>query len=344
MIISVQLLRALAAIMVVMHHITIKAGQYHNNALSGFHIGEFGVDLFFIISGYIMCYTTEGKKIVPWVFIQRRIKRIIPLYWVMTAIALAVYLVAPAMVNASGGETSILASWTLFPLGKKLLVNNGWTLSYEFLFYLTFAVCLIAGSAGRRIVLTSLLLIAIFITGLLLQPQHPTAKFLTNGIILEFILGMLAFKMTHNRHLTKLLCALLALSGLLLLIIQNQTGIYHTAAGRVISGGLPMFLFFTGVVGLENDIKQSSVPGIKTCVLIGEASYSLYLIHAFTLSAGAVALKMLRLSHHDVLFTCVLLVSSIIAGLLCWRFIEQPLNACFKRRDNRAVAARLPIS
>ncbi|WP_313159776.1 acyltransferase family protein, partial [Mixta calida] len=142
MIISVQLLRALAAIMVVMHHITIKAGQYHNNALSGFHIGEFGVDLFFIISGYIMCYTTEGKKIVPWVFIQRRIKRIIPLYWVMTAIALAVYLVAPAMVNASGGETSILASWTLFPLGKKLLVNNGWTLSYEFLFYLTFAVCL----------------------------------------------------------------------------------------------------------------------------------------------------------------------------------------------------------
>ena len=102
-----------------------------------------------------------------------------------------------------------------------------------------------------------------FITGLLLQPQHPTAKFLTNGIILEFILGMLAFKMTHNRHLTKLLCALLALSGLLLLIIQNQTGIYHSAAGRVISGGIPMFLFFTGVVGLENDIKQSSVPGIK---------------------------------------------------------------------------------
>ena len=51
----------------------------------------------------------------------------------MTAIALAVYLVAPAMVNASGGETSILASDAV-SAGQKLLVNNGWTLSYEFLF------------------------------------------------------------------------------------------------------------------------------------------------------------------------------------------------------------------
>src|SRR5687768_4763171 len=133
---SIQIMRGIAAVMVVLLHISVKGGQYGNGALGGFLIGGAGVDLFFIISGYIMCISTAGKQLNFYEFFLHRIQRIIPLYWFSTTVALGIYLYNPGLINTSGGETSIWASYTLIPTRNRLLNSNGWTLSFEFFFYL----------------------------------------------------------------------------------------------------------------------------------------------------------------------------------------------------------------
>lgn len=289
-----------------------------------------------------MCHATSQKKVGFTRFIANRIKRIIPLYWIVTAAALVVYIVAPAMVNASGGETSIFSSWTLIPTGKKLLVHNGWTLSYEFVFYLFFAGFLLVGSLNKQMLLTSLALMILVFSGFWWQPQQPTLKFLTDKVFAEFILGMLAFILLQRVALPALVSLLLAAAGTALLLLQNHYGIYASCAGRVLSGGVPMLLLFTGCVGLEPVVKKFAFPGKKSAILLGNSSYSLYLIHPFTLSPGALILQKLQLVQYPVLFVVLLLFSALLAGVLAWRFIEQPINNYFKQK--RMAAATSPLA
>lgn len=331
MVISIQLLRAIAALMVVLHHIAIKAAQYHTGALSDYHIGYFGVDLFFIISGYIMCHSITHRSMSFRQFMQHRIKRIIPLYWAVTAAAMIIYWLAPSMVNSSGGETSLFSSWTLIPLGKKLLVNNGWTLSYEFLFYIIFAGWLISASLNRQIILSSLTLMLLVSLGIIFHPHHPTLKFVSNEIVIEFILGMLAFKIIQTKTLTIKNCLLLLSLGLAILIAQNQLGIIERVTGRTISAGIPVFLVFLAVVGMEPVINKTAFPGKKAAILVGNASYSIYLTHPFILSPAALVLHKLHLTHYDALFVLLMFAGAVIAGIVSWRLIEQPINAYFKR-------------
>ncbi|MEI8622584.1 acyltransferase [Pseudoalteromonas sp. B129b] len=141
MYLSIQYLRALAALMVLLTHTSFKLENNGSDLLSWFNIGGYGVDLFFIISGFIMCLTVQDKKINFTTFMKQRVIRIIPLYWLMTSVALIIFFINPSLVNSSGGVTSIISSYLLIPDGTKYLVNNGWTLSYEFfstLFFLFF--------------------------------------------------------------------------------------------------------------------------------------------------------------------------------------------------------------
>ena len=104
MLYSVQFLRGIAALMVVISHTSFKGQQYSVDTLQWYHIGGSGVDLFFIISGFIMCYTTYNKKVNFLNFMRNRFIRIIPLYWVLSFFALIVFLISPNLINSSGGE------------------------------------------------------------------------------------------------------------------------------------------------------------------------------------------------------------------------------------------------
>lgn len=90
MIYSVQYMRAIAALIVVVSHSAWKGEQYSSDPLSFFNVGGAGVDLFFIISGFIMCHTVENKQIKILSFIKARIRRIIPIYWVLTTLAFVI--------------------------------------------------------------------------------------------------------------------------------------------------------------------------------------------------------------------------------------------------------------
>jgi peptidoglycan/LPS O-acetylase OafA/YrhL len=174
-------MRGIAAILVVLLHISIKGEQYSNDALKGFSIGGSGVDLFFIISGYIMCVSTFGRNLNFGEFMLHRIRRIIPLYWLTTTIALLIFLYKPEIINTSGGETSIWASYVLVPNGKRYLNSNGWTLSYEFLFYILFGLIIHKGTY-KAIQLSSIILFILVAAGLLFSYNGYIFNFATNNL------------------------------------------------------------------------------------------------------------------------------------------------------------------
>ena len=96
MIFSIQYMRAIAALLVVINHAAWKGAQFSTDPLGWFNIGGAGVDLFFIISGYIMCHTVYLKKKNFSSFLNARLKRIMPLYWVLTTMALTIFIIFPA--------------------------------------------------------------------------------------------------------------------------------------------------------------------------------------------------------------------------------------------------------
>jgi exopolysaccharide production protein ExoZ len=125
---SIQILRAAAALGVLLDH----AGRWLDVAPI-VDIGAAGVDLFFVISGFIMVYTSErlfGQTGAPQRFLARRIIRIVPLYWTLTAFA--------ALVLFGFGPNT-LGSYLFIPTHRGPILTVGWTLNYEMMFYSLFA-------------------------------------------------------------------------------------------------------------------------------------------------------------------------------------------------------------
>jgi peptidoglycan/LPS O-acetylase OafA/YrhL len=327
MVYSVQYLRGFAALLVVLSHVLTKTTQLSGYTADWFSIGPAGVDLFFIISGFIMCKATEGKSISPASFMVARVKRIIPLYWSLSFIALSIFLVRPELVNSSGGTTTVLHSFTLIPTGEKLLIQNGWTLSFEFLFYAIFALS-IAANSKEKIRGSIISLCALSFIGLIIEPDSPGLKFITSTLLFEFVMGMAAYLYLKNYSNHKIMNAAILLFGIISLCMISQ---YDHSLNRVVSFGLPMLAIFIGFVSFESAIEKVSDKKIMTPIkALGDSSYSLYLIHPFALALTAVILRKLQLADNLSIASVSLISTAILSGYVCYAFLEMPLNKLFK--------------
>ncbi|ALS31805.1 hypothetical protein PTRA_a0448 [Pseudoalteromonas translucida KMM 520] len=328
MFISVQYLRAIAAFMVLLTHSAFKLKSNGSTLLDWYNIGGYGVDLFFIISGFIMCLTIEKKRDSFISFMKKRIVRIIPLYWVLTSVAFVVFLLSPSSVNSSGGETSIIASYFLIPTTSKYLINNGWTLSFEFYFYLIFSLCFVLGSFQKQA--TSFTLVLLVLIGSLYSFQTPLLIFLTSPLLLEFVLGIIAFKLIRNYKPSIPTCTFFILLGVAGLIQANSLWRWDTALGSSLNGGLPMFFIFIGLVFMERKIKMN-----KYLYELGMSSYSLYLLHPFTLAFVTIIFKKLELIHYNLIYLATMLISSLIMGWLCYYYLEMKLDKLIRNRTQK---------
>ncbi|WP_257226117.1 acyltransferase [Acinetobacter sp. YH16038] len=325
MLYSVQFLRGIAALMVVISHTSFKGQQYNVDTLQWYHIGGSGVDLFFIISGFIMCYTTYNKKVNFLNFMRNRFIRIIPLYWVLSFFALIVFLISPNLINSSGGETGIFESFFLIPNGSKFLINNGWTLSYEFYYYFIFSFFLIFLLKDLYKYLFIILYFSVVVAiGLILQPKSEFLMFLTHNLLLEFALGVLAFIIIKNTSLSRLMSIFMILVGASLLAYQNFYKLPDFITLRSLKIGLPMFFIFVGCVALEDLITETKSLILRFFNHLGDSSYSLYLIHPFTLSPVAMVLNKLNILN-PYLFSSILITSSILAGSITYLVLEKRL-------------------
>jgi len=154
-ILIVQALRGLAALLVVSVHIGAYDGfEARYFAISApltaplARIGNIGVDLFFIISGFIMIASTlrpDGRSLRPIEFFKRRCIRIYPAVWIIGLAMLPIYFRWPALVDAHRSiKPDLIASYLLLPQAGSPLLRVTWTLVFEMYFYVVFAMALIA--------------------------------------------------------------------------------------------------------------------------------------------------------------------------------------------------------
>jgi len=338
--VSIQYLRAIAAAMVLLHHVAWKSSQLENDPLSWFSFGSAGVDLFFVISGYIMCETAESRRVDFAGFMKARFFRIIPLYWLLSLAALAALIVVPGKVNSSGGTTDILNSFLLLPSADKYLIQNGWTLSYEFLFYGLFALGLSFGKYRHIIPIGAIF--AMVATGLVLEPQGVWGKFLTNTMLLEFVMGILAFHLFRS--------GFRASTGLsILLIIASVAGLalagkVSPEGSRTIGYGLPSLALFIAIRSLEHrtTMFDESLAG-KAAIALGDSSYSMYLIHPFVLVAAMAVFTKFGLTGSGWLLIAAMFIGSLAIGWYCQVFIEKPMATLIAGRLRARAETRHKI-
>src|SRR4051812_204197 len=148
---GLDVLRGTAAGAVMIHH----HGQYYDELYPGrvplpvnFSAGHFGVELFFIISGFVIFMTIERKQTVR-AFAVARVARLLPAFLAALVVATAILIVAPMPPLETPTVRRFLANLTMMPLllGERVVDLPYWTLTYEFVFYGGMAVVL----ATRRL-------------------------------------------------------------------------------------------------------------------------------------------------------------------------------------------------
>jgi exopolysaccharide production protein ExoZ len=339
---SIQYLRALAALMVVVLHLGVQWQRLgYQGPWPGWLAG--GVDIFFVISGFIMWTTTAEGSAGTLDFYARRIIRIVPLYWLLTALTVAIMLAAPHAVQSSRYDGwHVLASFLFLPSINPAsgqiepVLIPGWTLDYEMFFYLLFGLTL-RWREGWRLVCTAAVLGAPVVWHALTGQGQGVWLFFTNDIVLEFVLGMALGRAYLHGGLRIGAAAgwLLLAAGALALALIGGSGL-----PRLIGMGLPAAMIVTGALALERAQAVPHWPGLQK---IGDASYSLYLVHPMVLSAGE------QLWRHAVrggglaawlVFSVPALILSVAAALLFYRVLERPCTRLLSRQYRPVRAAR----
>jgi exopolysaccharide production protein ExoZ len=348
---GIQALRGLAATLVLVHHVLEESQPLFGGRIPSPLVlfGASGVDLFFVISGFIMYHTNRdrfGRGGAPTDFLVRRIIRIVPLYWLCT---LAVVVLHFAGLYASKVITwSSVGSSLLFVADPNIVLGVGWTLNYEMYFYSVFAMWLLLGTTRSGIagVLFSLpLMIAL---GRLL-PIGPMRGFLTDPIALEFGFGFALAVAFANGLLSRRIGRWALPAGVAGLVLGT---IFGTSMGT--NGLVPEIRFvFWGVPAAAILTSALFVRGGKTyanaaLIVLGDASYSIYLTHAFVMTGYASVLKSdLVAGVPRAALMLMPVVVSLAAGLATYRLIEHPTNerlkAWWKRRPRVAPASLRPL-
>lgn len=315
---SIQYLRAIAALMVVMVHLS-----NYGPGMKEF-TGRFpaGVDIFFVISGFIMVVTS--RRATPISFMGRRIARIVPLYWALT---LALFAVGLHAHKHSVGE--LVKSLAFIPFvnphqnGEMLpLIGPGWSLNVEMYFYVLFALSLFA----RR---WSVLIIGVLFAALVsLAPMvhNQVAAFYMQPRLIEFWAGM-AIGWAYLKGMLK--------AGPLVSVAAIVVGFATLVAGPL-PYQIPATLIILGAVCLE---AHGLVPRWRPLAYLGDASYSLYLTHAAVIEGLYQVWKHLHVGG----FPLVGFTAAIVGGLVCYRYLETPLsNARQRMSQKEALLAPLP--
>lgn len=327
-IIAIQYLRAVAALMVVAHHgreqLPWLIAQYP------YKLGQSGVDIFFVISGFVMIYITSGRTVSPAKFLADRITRIVPLYWIATLVMLAAVTMAPSVSRNAEVSLSHIVLSLLFifhateanTAGTFLIV--GWTLNYEMLFYVLLTLALLVADARHRILIAASALIFLVALGAMWHPSHPAARAYTDEIMLEFILGMMlahAFCSGWMKDRPATLGLALLLCGALGIVV----GVTRDAPQFLVIG-IPAAMLVAGGLILE---QRDHVKPSRLWLLLADSSYAIYLFNLFAIGALKLVWAKLGLPITGwaacVIFLSASMIVGTASGVLAHVFIERPL-------------------
>jgi exopolysaccharide production protein ExoZ len=337
-IVSIQVCRGLAALLVVFAHLHgIETNYCATDHLRLFEHGALGVDLFFVISGVVIASVTAGKFGAPinaGVFLHHRLARIFPIFWIYTTITLIASHFNPLGNSGDHGHAyNLLASYLLIPTHLPMLLLQGWTLSFELYFYLVFFLLLLL--VPERIAPWFLVLWGITVVILKLQiglSPISMVQLLISPAVLEFLAGCVLFYIYRRSRLHPAVGILLLATSLLwLAAIVVYTAHIHSDAYWIIDHpwrrpllyGSFATVFLLGAIELE---RSSIVRYLPILSSIGDWSYSIYLSHALVLALIARLIVQLQLNPTSILLiTLIGLPAVIMVGYLSFTYLERPL-------------------
>jgi len=348
---NIQILRACAALMIVIYHCGIETARL-SAAAGGARLFDespwgSGVPLFFAISGFIMVVTSArafGSLPAALDFMRRRIIRIVPLYWLVTTGALGVVLVAPSLSKAPPEDyLYIVASYLFWPYMRltgdiRPLATPGWTLNLEMLFYVVFAASLLfRRRVGLCVLFASLgILVGARVSGML---SGVVLNFWGDPIVLGFLLGA-AVGIAYNNglRLSGLSAVVLTAIGFAVTFMSWVPGGAEDTLLRRLADAAPATLILIGVaLGPQVDgLRKLWRPAL----LIGNASYSLYLVQEFLL-------RLVSLGWHKAPTTNLPLWIFIPGGIAITVLVSLAIYGCFEKpvtrwlNDNAGRKARL---
>lgn len=317
---SIQILRFVAALLVVHLHAVDNVWLFtHKVGIGGRTWDEFGhcgVDIFFVISGFIITRTSKG--LTAGEFIARRARRILPLYWAISALWMLAYVFASSI-----DWRTMLATWLLWPATNGIatpIIPMGWTLCFEALFYAAFALVIWRPK--------TVWLIAALYVGALAFPVVEPLKFFGNPIILEFLAGVILAYVPAWRPATIGIPAGVAILVLGAVLhwphpgtpIDALTGV--GAWTRLAVLGIPAVLIVWGTLQLR------AREGVFS--YLGDASYALYLIHP-PIVAGTVIL-LVGLAHLPPdLGIVAAMAAAVVVSWRVYELFEKPMLAGLKK-------------
>ena len=314
---SIQVLRFFAAFSVMMVHLPV------------FEFGIWGVDIFFVISGFIMMYVTENNEKF---FLLKRIFRIVPLYWILTLGVFALAILVPDVLNnTTANIVHLIKSLFFIPFDKNgtghfPILFLGWTLNFEVIFYFLFSLSLVFFKENRMIA-CSIFIIIFLVFNKIFSEKNFIFETYANDIFIEFIFGMILFtiwKKYKNKISTNLsnhfICLAILLVSIFILNYYNFS--------RSVSYGLPSLILTVYFLFFLNHLKFP-----KILVSLGDASYCIYLLHPYVIQFFY---KILEINEYDIIielvFTLIISIIVFIVSLLIYKFIEFPINGSLRKK------------
>jgi exopolysaccharide production protein ExoZ len=341
---SIQYLRAIAALSVLVTH----ALQWPLPEMNMYFLktGRLGVEVFFVISGFIITTIAGDGPFHPRVFLERRAHRIIPTYWAATFLVAVLAIALPDHFRTTVPTIEGLLKSLLFipsqePKAPLLLL--GWTLNFEAFFYLVFASLFFLRSGARTVVLlvcfTLLVGVGQFGTGLTYVEAIYTSPSLI-GFGLGTILAQ-AYRLGWITRLSEHLPRAVVAAPFCLLLAFYVID-WDSADSIALWKHLLMSFcaLSIGLLALHCET-TNQVADLKLLKYLGDASYSIYLFHIFAVAGiWAIAKRMFDV-HHPLIYAMgatTAILAGLVFGLLCHHYIERPLLADRATR-RRAIPA-----
>jgi exopolysaccharide production protein ExoZ len=322
---SIQFLRAFAAWIVVLHHYVQLSGNKESNIITAllYNYGSIGVDIFFIISGFVIYASTSKKTISPKEFAIHRIARIVPAYWLYTLITALTIIMTPSIMPALGISLDFFLKSMLFlpaqnPSGLGLfpVLSVGWTLNFEAVFYLIFALSLLIPKY--------LLAAGLFIGIVFIQTFAPklggSFAFYGTPIIYNFLFGVFIaeiYKRGYHRSIP------ITIAILIFAISTTVIAMSRFVDHNPLRIGLPCAAIMLALISQEHRFSEK-----RKINKLGDWSYSTYLSHPI------IIFYVLAFQKKTNLDPTMALVTICAAVLLCsyvsYKYIELPSSALLK--------------
>ncbi len=340
----IQVLRACAAMMVVGFHSTAVVRNLVHAPIGIWGNGSGGVDIFFVISGFVMTLSSAPLRHASHparTFLARRLERLVPLYWIASAVTIVLALYGPAISRGPLGTAwHVAASFLFLASSTHGKVNDpvlfvGWSLNFEMAFYFLFAVAL----AFRASLLKTVVPILLVVAAMSYLPQRGmplVVKFYEDPMLLDFAGGiLLALSVTHLRRMRWPFSVLLLVAGWTLLL--GGSWMIHWYWRPELWGAAGMAIV-AAAVALEGRWGARTPRWLQE---LGDASYSIYLVHAIILPHLGVLLAKWGRNDGTAVAVCIatLLVASAVCGVLVYRLVERPIMGWFKGKRKTAVPA-----